>query len=75
MVFSLEGSVVRNQAAHHSNPTTEIDMTDSLNGDSDGSPTTTEILGTPRGVDRRKSTEVKRDSALVTVGTIYQLHD
>ena len=71
---SLRGSV-RNQAVHHSNPTAEIDMIDSPNGDSDERPTTAEILGTPRRVDRRKSTEVNHDSSLVMLGTSSQLHD
>ena len=52
---------IRNQTAHHSNPT-EIDMIDSLNGDSEEKPTTTEEHGTPRRVDRRKSTVVNQNS-------------
>ena len=66
---------VRNQAVHHSSPIAELDMIDSLNGDSADRPTTTEEHGTPRGADRRKSTIVKGDSSLVTLGTISQLHD
>ena len=58
---SLRGSV-RNQVAHHCNPTPQDDMIDSLKEDSDERPTTTEEHGTPRRVDRRKSTVVNQNS-------------